>query len=274
MTIRIQTLGGLRGSAGGAALEWLASQWQRAALLVYLALERQATRDQLQALFWPESDAETAGQRLSQTIYGLRQALGNEVIATRGREVRLAEDVAADATEVEAAYERADYTSAISVYAGPFLAGVHLAETNEFETWVANRRARYARLFRQACRARSDELILQDDLTGALEVARAWSAPDPLDDEAQHRLIELLARTGQRTEALREYERYTVRLKEEGLEPLDQTITLVAALERKTSTPAAAPIPTRPREAGRDGAAAVTRCRNVQILQSVRAGAP
>ncbi|HSL71956.1 MAG TPA: BTAD domain-containing putative transcriptional regulator, partial [Longimicrobiales bacterium] len=240
--VRIQALGGLGGTAHGIALEWLASQWQRAALLVHLALERSATRDQLQVLFWPECDAETAGHRLSQTIYGLRQALGTDVLETRGRAVRIADHVVADAVEFESAFERGDFAAAISAYSGPFLAGVHLAETNEFQTWVANRRARYARLFRQACRARSDELIAQNDLAGALDIARKWIAPDPLDDEAQHRLIELLARTGQRTEALREYESYAARLESEGLEPLDQTVSLIAALERDTTTPAAAPI--------------------------------
>jgi Tol biopolymer transport system component len=64
----------------------------------------------------------------------------------------------------------------------------------------------------------------------AIEAARAWVTLEPYDDEAQHRLIELLAGSGQRSEALAQYERYERLLKADDLEPLDETKALVALL--------------------------------------------
>lgn len=235
MTIRLLTLGGLSSVVDGGELEWLASQWLRAAVLVHLTLERVATRDALQATFWPENDGDTAAHRLSQTVYILRRALGDDAIETRGRELRAGPRLEADALDFERAIEAQRWADAMALYRGPFLAGVHLAPTNAYETWVDARRTQYARQFRKASRAVVDARVAEGDVAGAVAAAQAWVAPDPSDDEAQHRLIELLAMAGARTDALRQYETYARLLGADGLEPLDQTRELVATIEQQTA---------------------------------------
>ncbi|MGH7468185.1 MAG: AfsR/SARP family transcriptional regulator [Longimicrobiales bacterium] len=239
MTIRLLTLGGLFGQHGDAELDWLRSQWLRAALLTYLTLERKATRETLQAMFWPESDSESAAHRLSQTVYAVRRALGDDCIETRGRELHAGAHLEADVLDFERAIQAGRLDQAIALYRGPFLLGVHLASTTGFENWVDVTRAHHARLFRKACRAEVDARASVGNMPGAIVVARAWVAPDPLDDEAQHRLIELLAQMGHRTEALKQYEAYTKLLEADELQPLDQTRELIATLDRTPSAPAA-----------------------------------
>ncbi|HKJ93618.1 MAG TPA: BTAD domain-containing putative transcriptional regulator, partial [Longimicrobiales bacterium] len=96
------------------------------------------------------------------------------------------------------------------------------------EGWVDQWSARLGRLHRRACREAIDERVGAEDLAGAVQVARRWTDVDPLDDEAQHRLIELLALSGDRSEALRQYDRYERLVREElELEPLDETKELV-----------------------------------------------
>lgn len=235
MTIRLFTLGGLRATQDGTELDWLGSQWMRAALLVYLTLERAATRDALVALFWPETDADSARRRLNQTVFALRQVLGEESIESHGRELRAGAQLQADALDFERAVAAERYDDASALYRGPFLTGVHLVDSNAFESWVDARRSKYAKQFRKACRAVVDARIASGDLTGAVAMAQAWEAPDPLDDEAQHRLIELLARVSGRTEALKQYEAYSRLLEAEELQPLDQTRELAATIERQTN---------------------------------------
>jgi len=254
MTLRLLTLGGLRGSLDGADLDWLGSKWLLTGFLAFLTLERQATRDTLMATFWPDSDADTAAHRLSQTVYALRRGLGNDCIDSKGQDLRAGSGLEADALELEAAVAAKRHADAIGLYAGPFLAGVHLVETSAFENWVDSRRARYARFFRLSCRALVDEHVAAGSLSAALAVAHAWVAPDPIDDEAQHRLIELLARTGDRTQALRQYEAYLKLLEADGLEPLDQTRALFAEIGKQTAAgtpiPPFEPIPTPPASGG------------------------
>jgi serine/threonine protein kinase len=65
---------------------------------------------------------------------------------------------------------------------------------------------------------------------------------DPLDDEGQQLLIQLLAETGSRSEALAQYDRYQALLEAElGLNPLDETVELVEAIRLGTIKPAPGP---------------------------------
>ncbi|MGH7500415.1 MAG: BTAD domain-containing putative transcriptional regulator [Longimicrobiales bacterium] len=234
MAIHLLTLGGLHAQLDGRDLSWLASRSHPSALLVYLAVERSATRDQLQSLLWPEVGAGSTTHRLRNTVYELRQVLGKDCIETYGRELRAATFLAADVLELERAVQLEQYATAVDLYCGPFLAGVHLVESSGLESWIDARRLKYTRLFRQASRAQVRDRIQAGDLPGALAIARAWVAPDPLDDEAEHQLIELLIRCGERAEALAQYDTYSRHLKQDDLQPLDETRALIACLERDT----------------------------------------
>src|SRR5712671_2288203 len=78
----------LRDSSGGDA-ESLLRQPKRLALLAYLAAPSPGSwhrRDMLLALFWPELDTAHARTSLRNSLYVLRQCLGEQVLRTRGDE--------------------------------------------------------------------------------------------------------------------------------------------------------------------------------------------
>ncbi|HEX9106014.1 MAG TPA: BTAD domain-containing putative transcriptional regulator, partial [Longimicrobiales bacterium] len=152
----------------------------------------------------------------------------------------------------------ARWAEALELYGGGFLQGSHLASTHGFEEWVDARRAQATRLHRRARRELVRERLAGNDLAGALVVAQRWAELEPLDDEAQQRTVELLARVGRRTEALEHYQRFRERLKGEELEPMPELEQLASDVasgrlqpEATTGAPAAPPIP-----AGDDVAAA------------------
>jgi DNA-binding SARP family transcriptional activator len=231
MTIRLITLGGLHGTQDGVELGWLRSQLLRAALLTYVTLERKAGRDSVQLLLWPDANASSAKGRLKNSVYELRQALeDDDCIITEGHTILAASYVTADANDFEKAFSSADYEAVMALYRGEFLARVHLVDTNEFESWVDARRARYARMFRKACRSVVEARFNAGDQAGALAAAEAWAEADPAEDEAHHRLIELHALAGNRSQAFNHYDVYKRRLEREGLAPLEQTLQLISAL--------------------------------------------
>jgi DNA-binding SARP family transcriptional activator len=240
MAIQLITFGGLHVVSDSGELDWLLAQHTRAALLVYLAVERRVSRESLTAFFWPESDAENARHALRQSLYHLRKAVGAEWIESRAHELVVTGDVRTDANAFTEALERGDLASAAEVYRGPFLDGVHLVDLTSWESWVDTRRAQYARAFRKAARGLVDARWAAGDMTGAIEAAERWTARDPSDDEAQHRLIEALAAAGERSEAIRQYEAYARVLEPDGLQPLDETVALVERL-RSEPTPLPAP---------------------------------
>ena len=236
MAVQLITFGGLHVAGDAGALEGLSSQRSRAALLIYLTIERRVARESLMAMFWPESDAENAQHALRQSLYHLRRlAGGRDWIGSRAHELVLRGELGADATAFSDAVERGDAECAVRLYRGPFLDGVYLVDRQTWESWVDGRRTKYARLFRKACRALLDAKLAARDYDDAIAVAERWTARDPTDDEAQRRLIATLAAAGERTEAIRQYELYARLLEAEGLQPLDETRALVDQLRARPS---------------------------------------
>jgi DNA-binding SARP family transcriptional activator len=253
MRIQLVTFGGLHALSDTTELEPLLSQRSRAALFVYLAIERRVCREALTAMFWPETGAANARHALRQSLYHLRKILRDDKwIDSRAFELVVRGDVFVDATTFSDAAEHQDLERTVRLYHGPFLDGVHFVDLPSWESWVDARRAKYARLFRRACRKLLDIRLTSHDFADAIATAERWVTPDPTDDEAQHGLISALAAAGERAEAIRQYETYRRLLAPEGLEPLDETRQLVEQLctERRRAAatwPTARPLRRRPR---------------------------
>jgi DNA-binding SARP family transcriptional activator len=226
VAIELVTFGGLHILDDEGELEWLAGQRSRAALLVSLAIERQVSREALTTVFWPESDAENARHALRQSLYQLKRAVKTDWIESRAHELIVTGDVRTDVHDFLDAIESGDLESAVNLYRGTFLDGVHLVDLSQWENWVDSRRAQYARAFRKASRDLIESKTAARDLTGAIEVAERWSAREPMDDEAQHRLIETLANAGERAEAIRQYETFLRARESEDLSIPDDTRAL------------------------------------------------
>lgn len=260
MAVRIITLGQVKVVVDGREKSALPQQRLRFAILVYVAVEGDVARESLLGIFWPDRDPSKARHILSQNIYELRRALGDEAVVAEGDRLRTGPAVEIDAAEFMAKVSAGDVESALGLYTGPFLDSFPLPSTHGFETWVDGKRAQLSRALRKARRERVEGLVESGDVRGALAAARAWSDADRLDDEAQHRTIELLALSGARAEALDRFERYERLMRDElDVAPLDETVKLVERIRNGESSPPDTSLvtlpPLEPRRAVSDAAA-------------------
>jgi DNA-binding SARP family transcriptional activator/membrane-associated phospholipid phosphatase len=235
--LRLQLLGGFRAEAEALDVSVLARQPRRAALLTLVAVERSIPRERLIATLWPEAEPDRARHSLNQGIYYLRRLVGADWVELRGERCVAAEWLVTDVQELERAAARGAHDEVVRLYRGPLLAGAPLAATAEFDLWTDARRVAVDRLHRRARRERIATLLAEGKVRDALECAEEWCVLDPLEDEAQHRMIELLALSGQRTAALQQYSAYQRLLEEHELQPLDETVTLVEQLQRGGAGP-------------------------------------
>src|SRR6266436_6166567 len=132
--------------AGGRELTSVLAQPKRVALLAYLAAatpRRPHRRDSLVALFWPELDQEHARAALRQALHGLRHALGDRVLVTRGDEdIGLDEaQIRCDVIDFERAAEAGRLADALELYRGDLLEGFFIRSAPEFEQWLEDERA-------------------------------------------------------------------------------------------------------------------------------------
>lgn len=227
-SIRITALGGLQFFQDGHEPLDLLNRPVLCGLLVYLALERDTTRDSLISIFWPDKSSDRARHSLSQTLYELKTVCGDQWLELEGEVLRATERLTIDAAEFEDAVESESFARAIELYVGELMEGHHLVGTQPFEAWVGRQRSRLARLHRKTQSLWLHALIEDGRKEEALAVARGWVDLDPLEDEAQHALIRLLAEQGSRSRALRQFEEYRQLLAEElQVTPMDETVQLV-----------------------------------------------
>ena len=225
------TLGKPEVRRDGELVTELATRPQLLSLICYLAVEREAPRERLANLLWGEREPGKARHGLSQALYTLRKLLGEYWVEADARYVRVNEFLWSDLADFESAVEAGDWSAALDCASGSFLEGWS-TEYREVDHWASRRRALVDRALRQMFRAGTDSVVSQGKLDEAVALARAWVERDPLDDEANHKLIEILALTGERSESLRHFELYRRQLAADDLIPLEHTRDLVAEIRR------------------------------------------
>jgi len=232
--IELATLGGSSIRHDGSEFTGLSAHKQKIALLSYLAVEGPVPRDSLVALFWPERGQEKASHSLSQALYALKRDLGEEVVSVAGDRVSLLpESVAIDVKQMEAAAQEERWEDVVGHYEGPFLDKFFLANAPAFDEWQTRTRAWVGSLARKAFGKVIGSRTAAGDVAGALDVAWRWARLEPLEDEAQHALVALLAMSGDRSAALKQYDAFRARLARElDVEPLEGTAALVEGVRQ------------------------------------------
>jgi len=224
--------------ADGRELTSVLAQPKRVALLAYLAAatpHRLHRRDSLVALFWPELDQEHARAALRQALHGLRRALGEGVVVSRGDEdIGLdADQIRCDVVEFERAVDAGRPADALDLYRGDLLEGFFIRGSPEFEQWLEDERVRL-----KVMALRSATLLAE---RGGLAESAQWGRRAlriaPLDEPTLRRLMQSLDRLGDRAGALDAYEGFAKRLAAElEADPAPETRALAGAVRERVAT--------------------------------------
>lgn len=222
------------------------------ALLVYLATEPGGhSRDHLMNLLWPGMPERSARSNLRQVLYYLRQILPDEggngvngpaaIVANR-QEMHLnpEADVTVDCRQFEAlldsvhTHEHLDLflcpdctqglEAAMALYVGDFLADFYLEDSNEFEEWAQSRRAYYRRKALDALAILATMALRRRDYASAERFAHRQLEIDNLRESGYRQVMQALALSGRREQALAAYETCRRVLAEElGMAPAART---------------------------------------------------
>jgi DNA-binding SARP family transcriptional activator/TolB-like protein/Tfp pilus assembly protein PilF len=230
----LRLFGGLSIETAAGPMTGRATQRRRLALLALLATSRGATREKLIFLLWPDVDSERGRRLLSDSIYRINQALGEETIIAAADELRLApERLPSDVGRFEQCLADGRPAEAVAVYAGPFLDGFFLDAAPEFEQWASGERERLARL----CAGALETLASESEAAGDVAQATHWwyrvAAHDPLSPRVALRLMQALEAAGERAAALRHARVFAALFHQElGVEPDPVVADFAWRLER------------------------------------------
>lgn len=200
------------------------------ALLAYLAMEapRPQGREALAGLLWPELPEESARRNLRNSLFKLRQALGEKegvagflLVNLKTAQIDPAADVQVDVGEFRAliaacrahrhryiercvtCHER--LARAAALYQGDFMAGFHLDDCAAFEEWLLLSRERLRREALGTLSRLASYHEGRGEHTPALEYAYRQIELEPWREEAYQQAMRLLVATDQRSAALAQY---------------------------------------------------------------------
>lgn len=225
----LRTLGSLRlERADGQEVEALANRRLKLALLTILAVARRPmSRDRLVDLFWGDRSESRARHSLSEALSQLRGVLGPQAIRARQSEIALTDHalIEVDLRALATAAASHDWPRVIALYAGPFLDGIYIDGSPEWEQWVLAQRQGAAQLFDGACRGESERMTAASEWEALHSLCAKWLQHSPLEPRAACGLLTAIARSGGPDEAsiariTEAYEALSLRLAaEHGLPP-------------------------------------------------------
>jgi DNA-binding SARP family transcriptional activator len=192
---RLELLGSVRLTGPHETLSRRASQQRRLALLALIASSPGASisRDRLLGLLWPERDERTARHLLADSLYVLRQTLGDGAIVATGEALRLVPELVwTDVVELRGALAEQRWSDALRLYRGDFLDGFFVRNAVEFDQWVMMERASLRAIATRAASTLAGELHEQGRIREALEAAERALELSPSDDAAFRDLVKLL----------------------------------------------------------------------------------
>lgn len=251
--LTVETLGGVTIRRDGALVVDLVSR-KAEALLVYLVCNRRPfAREMLATLLWEELSQNSALANLSVVLSSLRKQLAPFIVATRYTVGFNSEsDFWLDVSELESqldawrerrarpvAYSRDDAAhleAGLAHYRGDFLAGFHIRGNRSFEEWALLEQERLHRLAVEGLDDLVEYYLNSGRCKQGLEQAQRLLSLDPLREKSHQRVMLLLARCGERTAALAQYQACRDILAQElDVQPARETTALyerIRAIER------------------------------------------
>lgn len=215
------------------------------ALLGFLITEggQWHSRERLAGLLWGDRAQTQARNSLNQALYEIRkleEASGAPIIEREPERVRIVEGVIDSDVGRFAALLKGNALEATSLRTGDLLDGVDLRD-QAFVDWLTSKRAEYLEALSKALRTLASSSNEEETSDAGLQAARQLVGLDQLDEAARRQFMQLLAQSGNRAEAIRQYEICANLLRDElGIEPDAATQDLLEQIRR--SQPAPAPI--------------------------------
>ena len=256
--LHIQLLSAFSVRVAGEAIPdglWKSRRARSLVKLLALAPGHRLHRDQVMDALWPESDLSAAANNFHQTLYAARRILAQTggfslaleegvVSLSAGKGQLLSVDVEQFETAASQAKDSQDpavFQAALDLYYGDLL------PDDLYVEWTIQRRDALRRVYLNLLLNLARLQEARQEYPNAITTLQRLLAADRGHEEAHVQLMHLYARSGQRQQALRQYQALREALKKElDAEPNERTNQLHEAIQAGRFSPAQSPARTLP----------------------------
>jgi len=204
------------------------------ALLGYLAAEQRAVgREYLAGFFWPDESLSDGRACLRRELYNLGQILPDCWVMDRQKVSFVPElDTKVDLYTILELVDQERWQEASDLIRGDFLEGLYLDNNAEFELWLLSERDRWRICSEDVLGRLIQSHTRRGRYTIALQHAQQLLQLAPWNEKTHRLLMQLLAWTGKRGAALRQFEQCRQVLDEElNGTPAEETVILYRKIQ-------------------------------------------
>ncbi|MEG3309949.1 AAA family ATPase [Streptococcus sp. SS-4456] len=176
-----------------------------AALLYYLILRGEASREEVATLLWGDKNPEKARKNLRNTIYQTNRELGIEAIISPNRSI-LAMNPDIDIS-CDVQLFLSDPLRHLHLFKGKFLENFYIKNCPEFDLWTEKIRFRLEKTYLQACQQLLDKQEHLSDLEGAENLILRMINMDEFNEDHYLSLMKLYLEVGQTRKIIETYHR-------------------------------------------------------------------
>ena len=197
-----------------------------ASLLYYLSQRADwVSRSELAFLYRPDAPEKLALSNVRNFVHRAKQHTWAEQLEVSKFRVRYQPKT--DVHAFNQAIEQQNWSEALMLYEGDFLAGMHLQDVPSYETWLELERQDLSQKWRLAALQQVEPLVQAQDGLAAEALLERVLKHDPFDEEAMQAYLKVLFAEGKRLKATQVFEHFEQDLKQElDVEPLETTKAL------------------------------------------------
>ena len=204
------------------------------ALFYYIFVNKEATREELASLLWPEADPQTGRKNVRNALYYIKKSLDMDAIISPNKSVVIFNSKVQAYSDLVKLLSDDEW---IGAYTGDFLQGFIVKDEEALESWILNSREKYRSIYVQKLYRKLSEDYSEGDHESVEQCARRLIEIDEYDERAYRVLIKTLAEMNMYNKAAEVYDKLCEKLnKDLGIIPDIKTRTLYKNIQNKRSS--------------------------------------
>lgn len=193
------------------------------AIFYYLVVNKEAAREELSVLLWPDVDVKSGKKNIRNAIYYIKKSLNMDIVISPKKSTIMLNPKVKIFSDLELLLSDDKW---IGSYTGEFLQGFVVKDEEIFEDWIMNSREKYKSLYVQKLYKKIKEDFLYNRYESIEQCARRLIQIDEYDEKAYRVLMKFFSETGMYNKAIDIYNKL--------FEILDRDLGIIPDIKSRT----------------------------------------
>lgn len=193
------------------------------AIFYYLVVNKEAAREELSVLLWPDADVKSGKKNIRNAIYYIKKSLNMDIVISPKKSTIMLNPEVKIFSDLELLLSDDKW---IGSYTGEFLQGFVVKDEEIFEDWIMNSREKYKSLYVQKLYKKIKEDFTYNRYESIEQCARRLIQIDEYDEKAYRVLMKSFSETGMYNKAIDIYNKL--------FEILDRDLGIIPDIKSRT----------------------------------------